>query len=698
MPVALRNILGLSGLVLVESLHVLILIVTVFNFFPITIAPEVWQRYFQFLYSAIKPEREMLFYRLWILCAIAGQVIMLWWFRKKLEDPELLRRARAFALNETVFLFLLLFCVFKGLLYPDQAWIKWLFYVGLGASWAVRIFWPEVRKAAGRIYPIITRPVPAIAFNAAMIIGIIILIYPVDIEAVLARVFIQERFYHFDAVMMSPAWTLLTKGTLNIDVTSMYGITITNMVLTLSQWIGGFSYANVLKVFIYLTIAYFIGAFLFLRFWLGSFLIAAAGTFLAIKFQMFHWGVAPIIWEFFSATVVRYLFDIVFLACILHHIRFGSWGLWAACICSGISLAYMIDTGTYQWLALCAYVALLLWERSYKEKKDIWSQWQLAAVCLIPFGLAALVLRVLGGPAVFTGEFWRNGLEQANAFLNGQGALPIYTNLSQGHFFAFFMGLFIPVVYVFSLLLAAAACMLGRARREFLFVVVLCVYGLGTYHYFVCRSALSSYHAVDIPFVFLLCFWLREGLMRLSADLRRILSMAVFVLSLGALLTNALFTYYPNLLNLGGYDNAREKAYFREHFHFEEDAALIDRLTSPDAKVPLISNMETKILMEARRRPFFYYFPMIYSNFTNMDTFNRTHMYTTDRLARILTQLETLKPEYIFVEERMMDRKAAEQYFQDQDAFAILMGYVQKKYEQVEKGKYLFALRRKGGI
>ena len=48
--------------------------------------------------------------------------------------------------------------------------------------------------------------------------------------------------------------------------------------------------------------------------------------------------------------------------------------------------------------------------------------------------------------------------------------------------------------------------------------------------------------------------------------------------------------------------------YYRSHFDFQQDAALIDRLTKPDERVALISSFETKILIQAKRAPFFYHF------------------------------------------------------------------------------------------
>ena len=73
---------------------------------------------------------------------------------------------------------------------------------------------------------------------------------------------------------------------------------------------------------------------------------------------------------------------------------------------------------------------------------------------------------------------------------------------------------------------------------------------------------------------------MREILSKAGAVLRRGILALIFFLALGGLLTNYFFTYYPNVLNLSRYDWAHEKEFYRQQFHFEDDANLIDRLTS----------------------------------------------------------------------------------------------------------------------
>jgi hypothetical protein len=689
-PIVIRNIIALSVLSLLESIHLLIPVVLVVNYVsPLKYDPLVWNKYFPFLQSAIRPEREIFFYHCWLVFAVAIHAVLVWFFRKDLQDGALLRRIRAYILNEAVFLFALLFCIFKILLWNYPAWGWVLLYAVLILSWGVRIFWPEACKGTTRAYSFVDQLASGKWCDILMIAGIFMLIFPTDIESILARVFIQERFHHFDGVIMAPGWAFLSGSALNVDVICQYGIGMTAAVTKLAQSIGGFSYQNVLWVYIYATCFYFIAAFLLLRFWLGSFLLAAAGILLSIKFQMFHWGVAPIIWEFLSVTVVRYFLDMFFLFFILHHIRHRSWGLWAACICSGISLAYMSDTGVYQWVALCVYLLILGW-----EQRKIF----LAVYAIVPFFLSVVILWMIEGPALWSAAFWQGAMEQGNLFLNGLGDLPIYQNLSDGNFFAFFMGLFIPVVYVFSLILTGAQYALDRSRRENVFVVILCIYGLGLYHYFICRSAVSSYHAVDIPFVFVLCYWAREILSRTSARMRRGISLMIFSLTLGALLTNYFFTYYPNVLNIARNDFSKEKEFYRQQFNFEDDALLIKNLTSPQEKVALISSSEVKILMTANRKPFFYYFPLIYPNFMNTNAFSGTYLYTSDRVKRTLDQLQTASPRYVFVEAIFYRGQLSADIYQKNAGLTILMNYLHTYYDESAQGKYLLALKRKGTL
>ena len=282
---------------------------------------------------------------------------------------------------------------------------------------------------------------------------------------------------------------------------------------------------------------------------------------------------------------------------------------------SGLMMAYELEVGIYLTLGFYAYVFMLLTLPSTKTKLFHWPVdiRKIIGLCVLPFISAFILLWMVEGHWVWTSEFWRNSTEYARLFLNGFGSLPYWDGLKDKQFFAFCMGFIIPAVYVLTMMIIGAFLYLRQMDTPQMFIVYVCVYGLGLYHYFVYRSAVTSYYVVCMPFIFVLCFWLQQILKPVPQQLRRIILSVLVFLTFGALMTGYLFTVYPNVLNLAGLDLTQEVAFYKKEFNFEKDAALIDRLTGPDERVALISSFETKILMQAHRKPFFYYFPMVVS-------------------------------------------------------------------------------------
>ena len=175
------------------------------------------------------------------------------------------------------------------------------------------------------------------------------------------------------------------------------------------------------------------------------------------------------------------------------------------------------------------------------------------------------------------------------------------------------------------------------------------------------------------------------------------------------------------------------KDYYRKEFDFTEDALLIQKLTGPKDKVPLISSFDIKILMQANRRPFFYHFPMVISRPMRLRMFGVTGMYTTDYLKKTVTQLETDKPEFIFMErlyliglfqindfkvanintfsplekrpnidyhtifneEKVNSPTVPNYYYYMTPALMSLLEYVKDHYVFYADGKYLVAMKRK---
>ena len=118
---------------------------------------------------------------------------------------------------------------------------------------------------------------------------------------------------------MYPGWAYLHGLAIDMDVKSNYNVVIPAFLSTVAKYCGGFSYENVLRLIIIGTLAYYVAVWAFLRYWLKSTLLAAFGFLLAVKLQMFHWGVLPLLWRYPSATPVRYLFDLLPVFFIYKH-------------------------------------------------------------------------------------------------------------------------------------------------------------------------------------------------------------------------------------------------------------------------------------------------------------------------------------------------------------------------------------------
>ena len=167
------------------------------------------------------------------------------------------------------------------------------------------------------------------------------------------------------------------------------------------------------------------------------------------------------------------------------------------------------------------------------------------------------------------------------------------------------------------------------------------------------------------------------------------------ILTYGALVTGYLFTVYPNVLNLARVDYAPEIAFYHHEFDFSEDGAFIRRYTSPDDRVALISSYETGILMEANRKPFFYFFPMVYSEpMENLD-FKGTEILTFSRMQKTLGQLENEKPTYVFIEKKLYTGQLPAGYYQHFQTLTILIRYLSSRYQPLDQGQYLLVLKRK---
>ena len=686
------NIITLAWLSLIEALQVLIIVVLIYHFIPYAVSPFVKKLFSISLYD-VHPKRDLFFYHVWIAAGLGLQGLLIFINRRRLGEEDLWRKFSAYMGTMAGIVVIQIFAVFKILLWGNPAWARDLFYVALGLGIMARIFWPECQRFMKTVgTKALSQTIPRwgiFLMDAGIILILIALIFAPDLKEVLARMFSYDKFYHLDSFIMSPAWAYHNGLILNKDVTSEYSLIVPIAFNGLMKFAGGFSYAHAVSMMIALSGLYYFLFYGLLRYWLGSVFLAFFAVILAIKLQFFHWGVIPLIWIYPSATPLRFLPDVFFLFFILRFTQ-GLRMRWllAAAFINGIGLVWTMDVGVYMFATLLVTAAGGIYQKGSKVLG------QMMGLVLIPWIVALSLLSIFYGSLVGSSDFWQNTFEFATLFLQGWGALSITEGLKDKQFFAFCMGFMIPVAYVGTLLYSLGMFLFRRSQPHF-FMILVSVYGLGLYHYFIHRSGVTSYYAVVIPFILVLLFWLQALLKNCQEHWQKRIKLFLCAWAFVGLTTSYLFSYYPNCLNLSGYDWSTEKKFYEQQFDLSRDASLIDDLSAPQEPVALISSFETKILMQANRPPFFYYFPMMESEHMQGDKLRGIYLHTYARLQRTLNQLDAQKPLHIFIQTRLLEGPQAQGYEENNEGFKQLMGYIRLHYQYEAQGQYLTALKLK---
>jgi len=684
------NIIALCLLSFIESLQILIIVVLIYSFIPMAV-PGFVQKLFPLSLYDVHLERESFFYHVWIAVALGLQGLLMFIHHRRLTEARFWRLFLPYVGAMAGIVIIQIFAIFKIFLWGNPWWARDLFYVFLGLGILARIFWPECRRSIVWLWGQLTsQTIPrwgVFLLDAGGMFILFVLIFSPDLNEVLARMFSYDKFYHLDGFILSPAWGHHNGLTLNKDLTSEYSLIMPIAFDGLMKLAGGFSYAHAVSIVIVLSALYYLLLYGLWRYWMGSFCLSFFAVILSIKLQFFHWGVVPLIWIYPNPTPIRFLPDVFFLFFLLRFTQgFGLRWLAAAAVASGIGLVWTMDVGVYMFVTLLVAAAACIYQRGAKVFAKV------VALSILPWCIALGVLNIFYGSLIWESNFWKNTFEFASLFLQGWGALPITEGLKDKQFFAFCMGLMIPVVYTGSLLYSLGV-FLFRQSRPHLFMILICVYGLGLYHYFIHRSGVTSYYAVVVPLIFVLLFWLQALLRGCKKHWQKGIKLFLCVWALGALTTSYLFTYYPNSLNLSGFDWSTEKKFYAQNFDFSQDASLIDALTTLKEPVALISSFETKILMQADRRPFFYYFPMMESEHMQGDKLRGIYIHTHARLERTLRQLQDERPSHIFIQTRLFKGPEAQSYEDSHEGFKQLMAYIRMHYQYQAQGQYLTALR-----
>jgi len=176
---------------------------------------------------------------------------------------------------------LVMFCFFKWatyrypfwpiLPYENSTWLRPFFCSVCIPALLSKIFFPEIFNFYIKIQAYAKKEFLAqwavVLFQVIFILSVVLLLYIPKPEEVTALSLAWDQWNHLDTVT---GWFI------------QHGWCI--------------SYEETIQLLITGAILYIIGLFYFIRYWLHSWLLAAAGALLTIKMGMFYYGAAPCIW------------------------------------------------------------------------------------------------------------------------------------------------------------------------------------------------------------------------------------------------------------------------------------------------------------------------------------------------------------------------------------------------------------------
>ncbi len=581
----------------------------------------------------------------------------------------------------------------------------------------------------------------------AVIIIFLILFIP-DPTATVAQLFMGDFFHDWDVVFMGPIYGLFCDLVPNIDINTTYGFGLSLLIKWGMQIIGGFDYTHALIVLFWLGIGYFIAWYYLLRRILYHPILALTAIILGMRFQMFVSILIPIVWNDIQCSVLRFYFDALFFwSLFLYEKHQKPRYLWLMALSVALGIFHMPTMGIFLFSTMIVYLGMKALDAIIKQG------WQgllhtiglSRPVIFIPIVVLFLYYCVVGA-YIFTSLFWQNTAGFASYFAKGFFYSPMLAPIARGNYWMVIVGLLIPVAYCASAFFYGWRYLTPQRTARDIWIVLLAAYGLGTFTYFVGMS--HKYSTVSLPMTFITILVIDEFIKRKSQVWQFRITGILLAVSIYALISEPMFRAYPNLLNtsknpvvdpavsmkipggkpyfgqlavdfpdwikvpvnsLGEVDEKFKyerdfvnhdalKSHYRLETAFKEDAGMIASLTKSDERVALLSSFEVMILSKAKRKPLFYFFPLLNSHPMRMRNFVVTTVFSYPQIERIISQLDQAKPKYIFMEAVFLTEQVHPWYFEEFEDLIRVIRYVKYYYTPVSQGKYLVAMKRKPNV
>ena len=745
------NLFLVSLLSLCLGIELLFVSILISLFFPQHLDPLIAQLFDVYRQNVI-PERDAFFYRLFIFIVIFIFTLLMV-FRKHYSSSQGLRGLKQFTFLEAFVVSAQVFCAFKLLLFRQIVFLH-TYYFFLGFSILSKIFWPEIRRWIDQMDqrlkddPGCVRISPWIRW--LFIPVIIAIVWVPDYQGAVARMFIGEQFHHMDYFLMPPGLAHISGNIIGVDNLSRYGIGAPVFISEIAQrLLGGFTYENALLVMMAIAVVYYLIWYWIFRRFFGGTILAVIGILISIRLQLFHEETFPFAFTYPQVTPLRFFFDAILFALLVWHIRRPVFlSLVLAAIASGLAIYNATGEGLY--LLSTFYIFLIAREIYAVRVKDNsflpLNFRQRLILIILPWVVMFLCVWLTVGKYAFGQQFWDHQLEFIRFYAVGHQSQPLVNNLVPGFVLEASMAFVLPVIYALISVWLIGLMIERKVGRQGLVVLAAIVYALADYHYHAQLSNnTTAYLRIGPVLAFLACFWLSLALKQWNAYRQRLILLATLAVVIVSIVTNHIFLLYPNIFNLSrnpmthpvvsqnppgrfsyfnhlfiSYpdafklpvnslgekdemlfiekdfkDDQQLKDFYRQEIDYTKDAALINQLVPAGEQVPLMSSFETPILIQAKRRPFFYTLDLVNSRPRRMRNFVVTLIYTVNNLNREIQRMESRKPEYVFMEKIFLTHEVPQAYLHDSQDLISLLNYILTHYEPAKYGEYLVAMKRK---
>jgi len=524
-----------------------------------------------------------------------------------------------------------------------------------------------------------------------------------DIHALFDVAYFWERQQTNQTFTLAAAYWDFSGGLPGVDGEALFGVGLPVLIGQMCKLAGTFDWEMIFQAALWCIIVYTVFWFVLYSRVFRSPLLALAVWFLFLKFRLLSAeGGALFTMINWNASPIRYYGDVFFLIAICAHwsSRKRAWLILAACI-GAFQLFLVTSVGAILCFLMGIYLCIYIAAHTMSDPRSRGRAFKDSVLAIIlSVLLYGSIMFAIYGAHLGQASFWSEYFIHFKLFNNGFSNGP-YIN----HLFTDPGNLFLSIGFISLYLLSIGPGFCLVLQRQFtdirpMMVVVLSFYGLLHHQHFIILADTSVMGRDAAIELFLVFIWYDILIEQRPRFLKQGISAVLLIGAIIFLINDPKWRSYPNFYHPRAQwplsvDISHFKDYFDKTYAFEDDVTMIRQLTAPKDRVPIVSEHELMLLIKSHRTPFFFVFPLVYSDQIGRAWFPQDQIFTIDRMQRTIDQIKDQKPPVIFVERKLFQVPLPAPYHGIQVPLVQILTEVLKSYEPQTASPYLIAFRRK---